>query len=108
MVPSVKDNNPLGTQKIVSLDFAEEQAREGRQGIFKISHMITVYYLKFSGALLYYKKRVQPLSQLGNLGNNISLLHAFMLRFQLVADRDGTCDGVPDELQALRLDQCGF
>ena len=34
--PSVKDNNPLGTQKTVSIDFEKEWAREGRQGIFKI------------------------------------------------------------------------
>ena len=32
MVPRVKDNNPLGTQKTVSLDFDEELARECRQG----------------------------------------------------------------------------
>ena len=31
----VKDNNPLGAQKTVSLDFDEEFAREGRQGNFK-------------------------------------------------------------------------
>ena len=41
MVPRVKDNNPLGTQKIVSLDFDEEEARGGRQGNFKISKLIT-------------------------------------------------------------------
>ena len=39
MVPRVKDNNPLGTQKTVSLDF-EEEACEGRQGNFKISILI--------------------------------------------------------------------
>ena len=32
MVPRVKDNNPLGTLKTVSLDFEEKLAREGRQG----------------------------------------------------------------------------
>ena len=31
----VKDNSPLATQKTVSLDFDEEQAREVRQGNFK-------------------------------------------------------------------------
>ena len=36
-----KDSNPLGTQKTVSLDFDEEQAREGRHGNFKISKLIT-------------------------------------------------------------------
>ena len=36
MVPRVKDNNPLGTQKTVSLDFEEEKAREGAQRNFKI------------------------------------------------------------------------
>ena len=36
-----KDNNPLGTQKTVSLDFHEEQAREDSQGNFKISKQIT-------------------------------------------------------------------
>ena len=41
MVPRVKDNNPHGTQKTVSLDFDEEWAREGRQGNFKISKLIT-------------------------------------------------------------------
>ena len=41
MVPRVKDNKPLGTQKTVSLDFDEEKAREGRQGNFKISKLIT-------------------------------------------------------------------
>ena len=41
MVPRVKDNYPLGTQKTVSLDFDEEQAHEGRQGDFKISKLIT-------------------------------------------------------------------
>ena len=40
MVPRVKDNNPLVTQKTVSLDFEEEKAREGRQGNFKISKLI--------------------------------------------------------------------
>ena len=43
MVPRVQDNNPLGTQKTISVDFVEEQAREGRQGNFKISQMITIY-----------------------------------------------------------------
>ena len=42
MVPRVKDINPLGTQKTVSLDFDEEYAREGRQRNFRISQMITV------------------------------------------------------------------
>ena len=37
MVPRVKDNNPLGTQKTVSPDFDEEKAREGRQRNFKTS-----------------------------------------------------------------------
>ena len=31
----------LGTQKAVSLDFEEEYAREGRQGNFKITKLIT-------------------------------------------------------------------
>ena len=36
MVPRVKDNNPIGTQKTVSQDFDEEKAaRGGRQGNFK-------------------------------------------------------------------------
>ena len=39
MVPRVKDNNPLGTQKTVLLDFDEELAREGRQGNFKTDHI---------------------------------------------------------------------
>ena len=30
MVPRVKDNNLLGIQKAVSMDFGEELAREGR------------------------------------------------------------------------------
>lgn len=34
MVLRVKDNNPIGTQTTVSLDF---EAREGRQGSLKIS-----------------------------------------------------------------------
>ena len=37
MVPRVKDNSPLGPQKIVSLDVVEEKAPGGRQGNFKIS-----------------------------------------------------------------------
>ena len=41
MVLRVKDNNPLGTQKTVSLDFDEEYAREGREENFKISKLIT-------------------------------------------------------------------
>ena len=36
-----KDSNPFGKQKTVSLDFDEEQAREGRHGNFKISKLIT-------------------------------------------------------------------
>ena len=40
MVPSVKDNNPFGTQKTVLLDFDVEWAREGPQGNFKISKPI--------------------------------------------------------------------
>ena len=40
MVPRVKDNNPPGTQKTVSLDFDDEFAREGRQGYFKILKLI--------------------------------------------------------------------
>ena len=43
MVPRVKDNNTLGMQKTISLDYNEEWAREGRQRNFKISQMITVY-----------------------------------------------------------------
>ena len=31
MVPRVKDNNPFGTRKTVSLDFDEEKARKGLQ-----------------------------------------------------------------------------
>ena len=31
MVPSVRDNIPLGTQQKVSLDFEKEWAHEGRQ-----------------------------------------------------------------------------
>ena len=42
MVPCVKDNNPLGTQKTVSLDFEEEKAHEGHQGNFKISKLVTL------------------------------------------------------------------
>ena len=41
MVPHVKDNNPFAPQKTVSLDFDEEQAREGPQGKFKIFQLIT-------------------------------------------------------------------
>ena len=43
MVPRVRGNNRLVTQKTVSLDFVhvEEKAREGRKGNFKISKMIT-------------------------------------------------------------------
>ena len=37
MVLRVKDNNPIGTQKTISLDFDKEQAHEGRQG----NNMIT-------------------------------------------------------------------
>ena len=44
MVLRVKDSNPLGTQKTVSLDFDEEYARESRQGNFKISKLITYNY----------------------------------------------------------------
>ena len=35
------DNNLLGTQKTVLLDFDEELAPESRQGNFKISKLIT-------------------------------------------------------------------
>ena len=38
MVPRVKDNNPHGTQKTVSLDFDEEYARDCRKGNFKIQN----------------------------------------------------------------------
>ena len=34
MVPRVKDNNPLGTQRTVSLDFDGGLTREGHQGNF--------------------------------------------------------------------------
>ena len=40
-MPRVKNNNPLGTQKAVTLDFDEERAHEGHQGNFKISELIT-------------------------------------------------------------------
>ena len=43
MVPRVKDNNPLGTQKTVSLDFDEEMGSWGPPGelqIFKIDHIL--------------------------------------------------------------------
>ena len=43
MVPRVKDNNPFGTQKNVSLEVDEEYAGEGRQRNFNISQIITVY-----------------------------------------------------------------
>ena len=33
-------NNPLGMRKIVSLDFEEELAREGRQGNFKFLNLL--------------------------------------------------------------------
>ena len=45
MVSHVKDNNPLGTRKTVSLDFDEELAREDRQGNLKILQMINAQYL---------------------------------------------------------------
>ena len=35
MVPHVKDNTPLGTQKTVSLGFDEDYVHEGRQGNFQ-------------------------------------------------------------------------
>ena len=41
MVSRVKDNNRFGTEKTVSLDLDEGYAREGRQGNFKISQLIT-------------------------------------------------------------------
>ena len=41
MVTYVIDNNPLGTQKTVSLDFKKELAYEDRQGNFKILKLIT-------------------------------------------------------------------
>ena len=41
MVPRVKDDNSLGPEKIISLDFEEEKAREGRHGNFLISKLIT-------------------------------------------------------------------
>ena len=37
----VKDINALGKQKIISMDFDEEKAREGRQGNHKICELIT-------------------------------------------------------------------
>ena len=40
IVPRVKYNNLLGTQKSVSLDFEEEEACEGRLGNFKIPYPI--------------------------------------------------------------------
>ena len=43
-MPRVKDNNPLGTQKIVLLDFDEEKAREGRQGNIK-NHLSNCHYM---------------------------------------------------------------
>ena len=41
MVPHVKDNNPFGTQKTISLDFEKEYTKEGPQGNFNISKLIT-------------------------------------------------------------------
>ena len=41
MVPHIKDNNPFGMQKTISLDFEKEYANEGPQGNFKISKLIT-------------------------------------------------------------------
>ena len=41
MVPRVNDNNPFGTKETVSPDFDEDKDREGRQGNFKISQLIT-------------------------------------------------------------------
>ena len=37
-MPRVKDNNPLGTQKTVSLDFDEKEAREAARGTSKIKN----------------------------------------------------------------------
>ena len=37
------EKQTLGTQKTISLDFDEEQAREGRQGNFRISQLFTVH-----------------------------------------------------------------
>ena len=51
MVPRVKDNYPLGTEKTVSLDFEEELAREGRQGNFKFSKLITFNNLKVAAVI---------------------------------------------------------
>ena len=42
MVSNVKDNNPLGMQKTVSLDFIEEQVREGRRGNLKNNQSINL------------------------------------------------------------------
>ena len=40
--PRVKDDNPLGTQKTVSMDFDEDYAHESRQENFNISKLITL------------------------------------------------------------------
>ena len=40
MVLRVKVYNAFGTQKIISMDFDEEKAREGHQGNHKISELI--------------------------------------------------------------------
>ena len=42
MVPHVKANNPLGTQKTVSLDFDEESAGEDRQENFKTDNIYLI------------------------------------------------------------------
>ena len=40
ILPLLKDNNQLDTQKTISLDCKEKQAREDRHGNFKISKLI--------------------------------------------------------------------
>ena len=52
MVPRVEDNNPFDTQKTMSLDFKEEQAREGYMAGTLPYSVITKYktinnYLQF-------------------------------------------------------------
>ena len=79
MVPRVKDNNLLGMQKAVSLDFDEEQVREGRQEkmlcfqskLFKVNiinfnydHIIFIYFdekIPYNIGTYVYKKTVSKL-----------------------------------------------
>jgi hypothetical protein len=72
MGPRVKDHNPLGTQKIVSLMFEKEYVHLGSSRKLKISKPNTIFYLIAGTMAEISLKQRKTINQSRIFGNKLS------------------------------------